>query len=71
MYYSNKPFPGVLRGGGGTDGAELKLAISAITIRYIRGIVPLQVHSRVTPAPRHSTPLISIIWNGANRYSDP
>ena len=54
-----------------TDGAELKLAISAITIRYIRGIVPLQVHSRVTPAPRHSTPLISIIWNGANRYSDP
>ena len=54
-----------------TDETELKLALSAVTIRFIRGIVPLQVHSRVTPAPRHSTPLISIIWNGANRYSVP
>ena len=55
----------------GTDETELKLALSAVTIRFIRGIVPLQVHSRVTPAPLHSTPLISIIWNGANRYSVP
>ena len=54
-----------------TDETELKLALSAVTIRSIRDIVPLQVHSRVTPAPRHSTPLISIIWNGANRYSVP
>ena len=54
-----------------TDETELKLALSAVTIRFIRGIVPLQLHSRVTPAPRHSTPLISIIWYGANRYSVP
>ena len=59
------------RRGSVTDETELKLALSAVTIRFIRGIVPLQVHSRVTPAPRHSTPLISIIWNGANRYSVP